>query len=166
MAISTRSKDSIRDVSAALERYAERGVFRGFSEGREGGSKKTYRMIWHRDQHFELVCDARRETLRIPVVLPNVPPNSEMHKGLKAFVKKRQSEEMPPHRRIDPEKCSVKVFNRRSNLSLTLNARDGDLVYGVEKLVHLVHEIYLDFLLDGRYYDYLVETFNLDPDSL
>jgi hypothetical protein len=32
------------------------------------------------------------------------------------------------------------------------------------KLIRLVYEIFLTFLLDGRYYEYLVENFNLDPD--
>ena len=38
--------------------------------------------------------------------------------------------------------------------------------YAVRKLVHLINEIYLTFLTDGKYFDYLVETFNLDPDRM
>jgi hypothetical protein len=41
---------------------------------------------------------------------------------------------------------------------------DGDLDYAVNKLVSLVNEIYLDFLSSGLYFDWLVETFELDPD--
>ncbi len=33
------------------------------------------------------------------------------------------------------------------------------------QLIHLVHEIFMTFLLDGRYYEYMVETFDLDPDK-
>ncbi len=33
------------------------------------------------------------------------------------------------------------------------------------KLIHPVHEGYMDFLNDGRYYEYMAETFDLDPDK-
>ena len=49
---------------------------------------------------------------------------------------------------------------------LVLKIKDGDGEYAVRKLIHLVNEIYLTFLADGKYFDYLVETFNLDPDRM
>ena len=50
-------------------------------------------------------------------------------------------------------------------MALTLHMLDGDVDYGVRKLVALVNEIYLDFLSSGLYFDWLVETFDLDPDK-
>ena len=41
---------------------------------------------------------------------------------------------------------------------------DGDTEYAVRRLVAVVNEIYLDFLSSGLYFDWLVETFDLDPD--
>jgi len=42
-------------------------------------------------------------------------------------------------------------------------AADGDVEYA---LIHLVHETYMVFLYDGRYYSYLIDTFDLDPDTV
>ena len=36
--------------------------------------------------------------------------------------------------------------------------------YAARKLIHAVHEIYLTYLNDGRYYNYMVEVFDIDPD--
>ena len=44
--------------------------------------------------------------------------------------------------------------------------KNDDLVYCVQKFVHLVNELYVTFLADGSYFDYLVETFDLDPDRM
>ena len=123
-------------------------------------------MHWHRDQLFELVVDAQKRTLRFPLVLPAVPVQSEMYRELRAFVAERQGESVPEHRRIDPAKSAVQVGNRGGTVSITLTAVDEDYDYATRKLVNLVHEIYLVFLYDGLYYDYLVETFDLDPDRM
>ena len=50
--------------------------------------------------------------------------------------------------------------------SLTITAADGNLKYAIRKLIQLVHEIYMVFLYDGRYYGYMLEVFNLDPDRM
>lgn len=89
-----------------------------------------------------------------------------MYREFKEFVASRHSETLPEHRRVDPAKARVKCGNRGSNISLTLTVEDGDFEYGVRKLIHVVHETYLDFLPDGRYYDYMLEIFNLDPDRM
>ncbi len=44
-------------VTAILEGYAEKAVFRGFSAHPERGGKATYRMVWHHDRPFELLLD-------------------------------------------------------------------------------------------------------------
>ncbi len=113
-----------------------------------------------------LIFDSTRKTLRFPVVLPEVAPASSMYADFQEFVKARFSADLPDHRRIDERKAVIRSANRKGNVSLSLTVLDTDFEYGVRKLVNLVHEVFLDFLLDGRYYDYLVETFDLDPDHL
>lgn len=153
-------------VDRALEEYARKGVFRGYSPGEIRSGRTCFKVAWHRDQLFECILDTRRSTIRFPVVLPEVPAKSEMDKALKDYVKVRLSDELPEHRRIDTDRAGVKTFNRGGNVSITLTVKDGDYEYAVRKLIHLVHEIYLDFLNDGRFYDYMIETFNLDPDHI
>lgn len=153
----------IEAVAVMLEGYAQRGVFRGFSpaeEFRQG--RAVFRLLWHRDRVFEFVFDTRRNTMRFPLVLPNVP--AEMYRELKEFIKARHAAELPDHRRIDSRKAQVVAYSRGGNVALSLRILDGDDEYGARKLIHLVHEIFLTFLLDGRYYEYMVENFNLDPD--
>lgn len=152
-------------VAATLEDYAHRGVFRGFSPaGNVRQGRAVFRLLWHRDRVFEFVFDTRRNTMRFSLVLPNVPAGSEMYRELKGFIKARHAAKLPDHRRIDCRKAQVVAYNRRGNVALSLRVINGDDEYGARKLIHLVHEIFLTFLLDGRYYEYLVENFNLDPD--
>jgi hypothetical protein len=156
----------IEAVNTILEGYAQRGVFRGFSRGPGSNRKAPFRLLWHRDRLFELILDLDRQTLRFPLVLPHVDPKSTMYQKFKEFLKSRQSEAMPEHRRIDTRKARVRSLNRSGNVSLTMQVKDGDYEYGARKLIHLVHEIFLVFLVDGPYYEYMVESFGLDPDRV
>jgi len=122
-------------------------------------------MVWHRDRVFDFIFDANRGTMRFPLVLPDVPADSKMYSDLKAFIKLRQSGELPDHRRIDARKVQVGSYVRSGNVSLILTVRNGDYRYGARKLINLVHEIFLVFLADG-YYDYMIEAFDLDPDRM
>jgi hypothetical protein len=152
----------IAAVTSLLESYATRGVFRGFAVSAASAKRATYRLTWHRERVFELTVDVARGTLRLPSMLPAVSP--EMFRELKAWVAGRMSEDVPEHRRMDPGRVSVRVSLRNGEPALTVRSLDCDLDYAVRKVVALVHEIYLEFLHDGRYYEWLVETFDLDPD--
>ena len=101
--------------------------------------------------------------MRFPLVLPNVPAG--MYRELKEFINARHAAELPDHRRIDSRKAQVAASNRGGNVKLSVRIIDGDDEYGARKLIHLVHEMFLTFLLDGRYYEYLVENFDLDQDQ-
>lgn len=153
-------------VTATLESYARRGVFRGFSEMARRKNKVEYRLRWHHNQIFELIFDAAKNTLRFLCLLSNVASGSEMQKELQRFVESRYSDEIVEHRRLDKSKAQARVQNRKGNVALTLTVIDGDDEYATRKLIHLAHEIFLIFLTDGRYYDFLVENFDLDPDRL
>jgi hypothetical protein len=153
-------------VTSVLEHYAKRGIFRGYSATLLSKNKATYKLVWHREQKFEFVADMTKQTLRIPIVLPEVPADSDMYKAFKAYVKKRTDQSLPEHRKIDEARTQIKAMNRAGNISLTAKCLDEDYDYSARKLIHLVHEIYMDFLMDGNNYDYLIETFNIDPDAL
>ncbi|BDC49278.1 hypothetical protein F183_A15940 [Bryobacterales bacterium F-183] len=118
-------------------------------------------MLWHRNREFvlEKLTDGQ---FAMPVVLPKVPARSEMMRAYRAFVKGLQSKELPEHRRI---RVKLKVTASAGNAGLQVEPGD-DAEYAVRKLIQAVHETYLVFLYDGARYDYLVETFDLDPDHL
>ncbi len=86
-----------------------------------------------------------------------------MYRDLQTFVRSRQSEEIPDHRRIERAKALVVCGNRGGNVSLKITVLDGDYEYGVRKFVHLMHEVFLDFL--SCHFDYQVEVLGLDPDQ-
>lgn len=151
-------------VTSVLEGYAAKGVFRGFSAGPANKGKAVYKMLWHYDRRFELIVDTRRKTMRFPVVLPGVAADSAMYRELKEFLKSRHSQELPEHRRIDSAKARLSCSNRNAKVAVALTVRDGDFEYGARKIVHTVHEIFMVFLADGPYYDYLVEQLGLDQD--
>ena len=153
-------------VAAVMAGYAERRVFLGFSRGPVSGGKAGFQFAWHRGRVFELEFDASKSTLRLPELLTDVPAGLGMDQDLKAFIRSRQSDELPDHRRLDPSKVAIRTYNRDGDILLVLKIKDRDAEYAVRKLVHLVNEIYLTFLADGKYFDYLVETFNLDPDRM
>ncbi len=162
--ISKGTRHRVEAVAEVLEGYAQRGVFRGFSRELARGDRTTFRMLWHRDRIFELVFDEARQSLRFPQLLPNV--SAEMFQHLKEFLRERTSDDLPEHRRIDRRKVEVRAQNRKGTVSLSLTMKDSDVEYGARKLIHLVHELFLTFLMDGRNYDYMVENFDLDPDAL
>jgi hypothetical protein len=151
-------------VTAILEGYAEKAVFRGFSAHPRGNGKAAYRMVWHHDRPFELLLDVPGKTLRFSVVLPGVPARSPMYRELRSFLKVRQSDEMPEHRRVNPAKARLTASNQRGIVSLKLAVKDGDFDYATRKMIHIVHEIFMIFLVDGPYFEYMVEQLGLDPD--
>jgi hypothetical protein len=151
-------------VTRILEEYAAKAVFRGFSAHPKAGGKAAYKMVWHHDRPFELLLDASKRTLRFPAVLPGVPARSAMYRELRAFLKERHSGEVPEHRRVNPVKARVTLSNKAGVVALTLRAKDGDFDYATRKIIQVVHEIFLVFLVDGPYYEYMVEQLGLDPD--
>ena len=155
--------DQMEQVGNILQGYAEKGLFRGFSRVAANAARAEYRILWHREQLFELRYEPRKGNLRFACVLPQVDAKSSMYREFKAWLRARQADELSAHRRCDRERVELKPYNRGGQVALTLHSLDGDMDYAVRKLVALVHEIYLDFLASGLYYDWLIETFDLDP---
>jgi hypothetical protein len=149
-------------VGAILQGYADRAVFRGYNKGQPKNGRAVYKVLWHREQVFELVLDVRRKTLHFPVLLPRVPARSEMYKAFQAFLRSFSDPSVPEHRRIDPRKARVSCTNRRGMVSLTMTVRGGEYEYAARKIVQLVHEVFLIFLLP--YFDWECEVYDLDPD--
>jgi len=161
---SGQTSADVEVVTSILEGYAAKAVFRGFSAHPKRGGRAVYKMIWDHDRPFELLLDVGRKTLEFPQVLPGVPVRSAMYRDLRAFLKERQSGELPEHRRVNRFKARLSVVNQRGTISITMTVRDGDFDYATRKLVHVVHEIFLIFLVDGPYLEYMVEHLGLDPD--
>lgn len=151
-------------VGELLQDYAARGVFRSFGAVDGGRQRAEFRSLWHRGHLFSWQFDRSRPSLRIPCVLPGVPADSAMYRELRAWLRERQSPDLPAHRRCDASRLRLRTYNRGGEVALTATILDGDIEYAVHALVALVNELYLDFLSSGLYYEWLVDTFDLDPD--
>jgi hypothetical protein len=157
-------QDEAALVQAALEHYAQRGSFRGFGTVPRTASRIEFTFSWLRDVTFRVVFDRRRRTLTFVDMLPGVPVRSDMDRRLRAFVKMHTSTAVPEHRRVDRRRVAVSVINRAGAASIRFAFRTKDVAYAVRKAVHLAHDILQDFLNDGRYAQYNVEYFNLNPE--
>jgi hypothetical protein len=149
-------------VAAILQGYADKAVFRGYNKGQPKSGRVVHKVLWHREQVFELVMDTRRKTMHMPLLLPQVPARSEMYKAFQAFLRSFTDPAVPEHRRIDPRKARVSCANRRGTVSLTMTVRGGEYEYAARKIVQLVHEVFLIFLLP--YFDWECDVYDLDPD--
>ena len=145
-----------------MEGYAKRGVFRGFSKQRIHDGVAAFKLLWHRNRVFDLIIDTKKKTVMIPVVLPCVPDN--IYADFKAFVQSHHAASLPDHRRIEKDKARLRCAKHGNNVSVAMTVREGDYEYALQRLIHLIHETFVIFLLDGRYHDYLVEQLGEDPD--
>jgi hypothetical protein len=140
------SKRPVALVHRELEAYARRGVFRSFSQTRVDGKQAEFRFFWLWNLPFHLTFDAGRKTLIFKNLLPDVPAGSELNTELKTFIKSRCSNDLPEHRRLDPERLSVRYSNLRGQVSIAFQVRKNDYDYGVKKALGLVNEILVGFL--------------------
>jgi hypothetical protein len=75
----------------------------------------------------------------------------------KKFLKGRSSPSLVSHRQIDPRRTAVTSVNRGGRV------RHADYEYGMRRAVNLVQDV-MDFLNSALYFDYMVESLNVNPD--
>ena len=149
------AKGSLNVVRDNLQSYADRGVFRGFSEPASG----NFKFVWLIRHQMELSADMKNNVLRFRRLLPGVPARSTMYAELKNFIQRRHDEALPDHRRIDRKRAEVSCSNRGGFVSISLKVKNDQYAYGVNRIVNLVHELFLH--LRDQYPDYLAENFDV-----
>lgn len=142
-------------VRESLQAYADRGVFRGFSEIKTG----RFQFVWLIRHQMELRVNTARRELTFHQLLPGVAARSALAAEVKRFVAERHDDSIPEHRRIERSRADVICFARGSNLSLTLNVKDNQYAYGINKLVNLVNELFV--YLRDVHPEYLMENFDV-----
>ncbi len=142
-------------VRESLQAYADRGVFRGFSEVRPG----QFHFVWLIQHPMELRVDTAKHELKFRQLLPGVPASSMMYAELKRFIAERHEQELPEHRRIDRRRAEVSCTNRGGAVSIALQVKNNQYAYGVNRIVNLVHELFVH--LRDAHPEYLVENFDV-----
>jgi hypothetical protein len=155
-----RRKQPLAIVRSELERYAQRGVFRSFSETASGNGNSEFRFNWLWNLPFQVTFEAQRGALSFKKLLPNVAAESNLNAGLKAFLKDYASAERPPHRRIDADRVALRYSNRRGTVALTFLIASDQYSYGVQRAINLINELFIGFL-NLRYPEYMVKNFHL-----
>lgn len=150
---------SLNVVRENLQAYADRGVFRGFSELKARQGFRTFKFVWLIQHRMELSVDTTRHLLRFRQLLPCIPASSTMYAELKRFLQERHDPALPVHRRIDRRRAEVSCSNRAGFVSLSLEVKNHQYAYGVNRLVNLVHELFVH--LRNAFPDYLVENFDV-----
>ena len=152
------AKGSLPVVREKLQEYADRGVFRGFSETRAG----QFKFAWGIHIEMELIVDSGKKALRFRRLLPNLPANSDLYRELKAFVADRHDPALPEHRRIDRRRAEAFCSSRGGNFSLELRVKNSQYEYAVNRIVNLVHELFVH--LKDVHPGYLAESFDVPED--
>jgi hypothetical protein len=149
------AKSTLNVVRDNLQVYADRGVFRGFSEVKEG----HFKFVWLMRRQMELNVDTSKQMLRFRQLLPGMPASSKMYAELKSFIRQRHDRELPDHRRIDRRRAEVSCTNRGGFVSVSLKVKNNQYAYGVNRVVNLVHELFIH--LRDAYPEYMAENFDV-----
>jgi hypothetical protein len=149
------AKRSLDIVRESLQAYADRGVFRGFSEVRKGHFKFMYGI----SRQMELSVDEAKRELRFKKLLPGVAASSPLYAELKSFINRRHDHELPEHRRIDRRRAEISCANRGGFVSISLKVKRNEYAYGVNRIVNLAHELFLH--LKDAHPEYLAENFDV-----
>jgi hypothetical protein len=148
-------------VSSALQRYADRGVFRGFRAVPGPRGRVDYVFLWLLRRPMTATFDPRRGVLVFPSLFPAVNTKA-MAVELKDLVTQRSTKDQPAHKRIDGRRASITCALRKGTWSLTVNIRGANHDYAVRGALNLINELFL--ALQNSYPEYLVEHFGLSTE--
>lgn len=139
----------ITSVAAVLGRYARRGVFRSFSRA---GTEFRFHWLWNLP--FRLRFDAHTATIIFPALLTDVVRGSDLDRELRDFIRGCCKPDRPQHRRIDAARIAIFYSNHGGAVTLKIRSRDRDFGYLANQAIHVVNEIFLEFL-SARYPEHL-----------
>jgi len=149
-------------VSPVLQRYADRGVFRGFRAVPAARGRIDYQFIWLLRRPMHAVFDGRRGVLSFRGLFPGVDSRSAMALELRAMVRSRSGKNQPAHKRLDARRAQISCSVRTAEWSLTVAIRGGNHEYAVRHALNLINELFL--VLHESYSEYLVEHFGMSAE--
>jgi hypothetical protein len=163
--LSARRPASEESVRATLQAYADRGVFRDFSERQLRGGKQEFRFTWLTREPMVLIHDPATATLTFKELLPDVARASllpQLLADVQGLVGSLTSRARPTHRRVDARRLRVECAYRRHALSIVVRVKGRHHAYAVQRGVNIVNEVFT--LLHSAYPDYLWNAFGLSAE--
>jgi len=158
----TRNGNGIGSIRASLRAYADRGVFRGLNEEKSGTGKYDFTFVWLTERPLDFHYDSARGVMRFRNLLPNVALRSQVYDSLKVLVNERQGDDLPEHKRIDRTRAEIACSRREGNVSIALRIKNNEYDYGVNRLINLVHELFVH--LQESHFEYLAANFNISEE--
>ena len=147
-------------MTAALQAYADRGVFRGFRAGTAARGRVEYQFLWLTRQPMRAMFEARSGTLRFPSLFPGIDRAAAAE--LRSIVTSRANRDQPAHKRLDSRRARITGTVRNGDFSLNVEIRGGNHAYAVTKVLNLINECFL--ALHEGHPEYLVEWFGISTE--
>jgi hypothetical protein len=149
-------------VSAALQAYAGRGVFRGYRAAPGPRGRIAYQFHWLTRWPTRAIFDPRSRALSFPALLPGVGGTPGLPGDLKAIVAARSHRNLPAHKRVDARRARLTTTVRHGDLSLSVTIRGANHEYAVKAALGLINDLFLR--LHESWPEYLVERFGMSTE--
>src|SRR5262245_41408548 len=109
-------------VADALQRYADRGIFRGYSTTHPG-ERLDFRFAWLTRHPSRMTYDPKTGALTFKDLLPAAGVRSPIVAELQRLIVERTARDGLEHRRIDPRRARVECSTSRGRTSLVFTVR-------------------------------------------
>lgn len=147
-------------VTAALQAYSERGVFRGFRATPAARARVTYQFAWLTRRLVDAVFDPRTNTLTFPALLPALDKAAAA--DVAAVIGSLARRDTPTHKRLDARRARITGAIRRGAFTLSVGIRGANHEYAVKAALNLINEIFVT--LQERHPGYLIEQFGMSTE--
>ena len=147
-------------TTAALQAYADRGVFRGFRATPAPRGRVEYRFLWLTRKPMAATFDSQRRVLAFPALFPGVDTATAAQ--LKSMVASRTHRQQPDHKRLDARRARFASALRKGDFWLSVEIRGSNHAYAVTRALNLVNELFL--ALQERHPEYLIERFGFSTE--
>lgn len=157
-----REDAATREVSASLQRYADRGVFRGLSVSQGRNGRREFRFLWLTRVPMLVTYDPGTSTLAFPRLIPGAAAVPSMVAALKGVVAEHLGSTVPEHRRVDNRRATVRCTVRDGHISLSLVVRGAHHAYAIRAGLNLVNRLFLQ--LQAHHPEYLIRQFGFSEE--
>ena len=97
---------------AALQRYADRGVFRAFSAAKGTRGTRVYTFLWLTKRPMIVSLHPGRKTLSFQRLFPAAASSPGVARALRETLRARHQVDAPKHRRIDRRQLDATILGR------------------------------------------------------
>jgi len=146
-------------IARSLRRYADRGVFQGFTSRADRRGRLEFQFTWLTREPVTITYEPKRGALTFRHLLPGLRDGSPALADVTELIDDRSRRNVPEHKRVDGRRAQISWFIARGGLSLTVTVRGRHHEYGVRRGLNLVNDLFV--LLHANYPDYLTEHFGL-----